>query len=83
MRKTVQQDTKKLELLITHAQHVPAEPITLYGTSTNANRGPIALAASTSLPTAQAAPTVFVAVVRLASIPLPPTPSPAPRGPIA
>ena len=73
MCKTVPQVTKKQELLITRAQHVPAEPITLYGISTNANRGPIVPAASTSLPTAQALQTVYVAAVRRINFQLPPT----------
>ena len=80
MRKTVPQVTKKQELLITRAQHVPAEPITLYGISTNANRGPNVPAASTSLPTGQAALIVYVAVVHPSSSPPTTMLTPAPAG---
>ena len=83
MRKTVPQVTTNLELSITRAQHVPAGPITLYGINTNANRGPIAPAASTSLPTAQAAPTAPAPLAVLEHIPPPPTLSLAPRGQLA
>ena len=82
-RKTVQQVTKKREHSTTRAQHVPAEPITLYGTSTNANRGPIAPPASTSLRTAQVPLTVYAHPAALEHIPPAPTHSPAPLGPIA
>ncbi len=83
MRKTVPQVTTKLELSITLVKHALAEPITLYGTSTNANRGPIALAASTSLPTAQPPPTVPAHLAEPEHIPPPPTLSLAPRGQLA
>ena len=83
MRKTVLQVTKKLELLITHAQHVPVEPITLYGTSTDASRGPIAPAATASLRTAQVPRIVYAHPAALEHIPPPPMHSLAPLGPIA
>ena len=51
---------KKVEYSMTLVKHALVGPITLYGTSTNANCGPIAPLASTSLRTAQVPLTVYV-----------------------
>ena len=83
MRKTVPQVTTKLELSITLVKHALAEPITLYGIGTIACRGQIAPAASTSLRTAQAPPTVYARLAVLGHILRVPTKIHVHRGQIA
>ena len=69
VRKTVPQVTKKQELLIRRAQPAPQVNFLAHGISTNANHGPNVPAASTSLPTAQAALIVYAAVAHPSSSP--------------
>ena len=68
VRKTVPQVTIKREHSTTRAQPAPQVNFLAHGININANRGPIAPPASTSLPTAQAARTVFAAAVWLENI---------------
>ena len=81
--KTVQQASIKLERSITRAEPASQVNFLAHGINTNAKRGPIAPPASTSPRTAQAALTVFAAAAYPEHIPPAPTPSIAPRGPIA
>ena len=66
--RTVPQALTRQEYSITHAQHAIAEALPVCGINTDVNHGPIAPAASTSLPTAQTALTVYVVAVSWGNI---------------
>ena len=61
--RTVPQALIRQELSITHALHVPAEPLPVCGIKINVNCGPIAPLVSIYLPTVQVALTVYVVAV--------------------
>ena len=81
--RTVPQALIRQELSITHALHVPAEPLPVCGIKTNVNCGPIAPLVSIYLPTARAALTVYVVAAGLGNFPHLTTPIPVRTGQVA
>eukprot|EP00942_MAST-04A_sp_MAST-4A-sp1_P007483 g7483.t1 len=81
--RTVPQALTRQEYSITHALHVPAEPLPVCGINTDVNHGPIASAASTSLLTAQVPLTVYVVAAGWGNFPHLPTPIIARTGKVA